>query len=208
MKQLLAFGVVLGLFVGSSLTAVKYHDAIASVVADGNILAMIIFLGVEIAGVIVAPFNTVIFTPFAVAAWGPAITAILSLTGWTIGSLLAFLLARRYGQPLVEKLPGLRKIEEMAQVLPENNLFWSVVLLRILVPADLVSYALGLFTPMKPDLFALASLLGHIPSALAYSYGATIHPALQVILGLITFALIGWGYRHYSQLSDKRQNTA
>lgn len=203
MKKFLGFVLLLGSFIASSILAYRYHDAVAGLVDQGSTAAILIFLLIEIMGVLVAPINTVIFTPFAVAAWGPLGAAALSLVGWTIGSLLAYELARHYGQLLLTRFASLRKIEESAHLLPESNLFWSVVLLRVLVPADLVSYALGLFTPMRRGPYALATLLGYIPSALVYSYGSTISPVYQVVLALLLFALLSAGYRHYLRLAEE-----
>lgn len=197
MKKVLGLLLLIGFFVASSLLASHYQNVLIGLVDEGTAPAMLLFLLIEILGVIVAPFNTVIFVPFGVAVWGPLMTAFLSLVGWTIGSLIAYQLARRYGRPLVRRFVSLRQVEDAARLLPQSNLFLSIIALRIVVPADLVSYALGLFTPMPWWSYAVATFLGYIPSAIAYAYGATIAPIYQVLLALLLTGFLALGFRHY-----------
>ena len=57
----------------------------------------------------------------------------MTTAGWTTGSLVAFLIARRWGYPLVRKLTSIERVKRMKRYIPED-LFWSVVFLRLMMP--------------------------------------------------------------------------
>jgi uncharacterized membrane protein YdjX (TVP38/TMEM64 family) len=176
---------ILALFIGTSYLASSYRDELHSLVRSYPLFGPVSYVLIEIAGVIAAPVSTLALIPLGVALWGSFWTGVLSLVGWTLGSLLAFELARTYGQPLLTRFLNLKDLKAMERYLPQGNLFWGVVGLRLLIPVDLVSYALGLFTPIDRWRYSLATVLGYLPSAFAYSYAATASLGYQVVLGAL-----------------------
>jgi uncharacterized membrane protein YdjX (TVP38/TMEM64 family) len=136
----------------------------------------------------VAPVSFLPLIPLVVTLWGSFVAAVLSIVGWTIGAIIAFFLARRFGRPLISKIVNLDRIDEIGSAIPEKQLFLTVVFFRIIFPVDILSYALGLFTKMKPKPYVLASLIGISPFAFILSYGVTLPISYQITIAAIVLA--------------------
>ncbi|MFB6181583.1 MAG: VTT domain-containing protein [Candidatus Magasanikbacteria bacterium] len=67
---------------------------------------------------------------------GLVLGGLLSIIGWTIGGIIAFVLAKKYGYPLVSKLASIKKIQKIEKSLPEKSRFWVVVFLRVAIPKN------------------------------------------------------------------------
>lgn len=93
------------------------------------------------ASVVLMPFSSLPLLPLASSVFGVALTALLSALGWWLGCLVAFQLARR-GRHLLE-----------AKV-PADVGFGAIVLLRMVLPVDLVSFALGLLKQLPFSRYA------------------------------------------------------
>lgn len=143
---------------------------------------MVYYVIVTTLAVVVAPVSTLPLIPIASVAWGWFIAGVLSILGWVLGSQIAFFLARRYGKPLVQKIVSLEKLERFEKRFPEKNVFWTVVLLRMVVPVDVLSYAVGLFSEMKSVTYFLATMLGVIPFAFIFAYTGTLSIGTQLIV--------------------------
>ncbi len=138
----------------------------------------------------VAPVSALPLLPIASNVFGWVVAGWLSVVGWLIGSAIAFILSRRYGRPLVEKVVSLDKIGKIEKMIPEENLFWSIVFLRMSVPVDILSYVLGLFSHVKFRTYMLASLIGIIPFAFVFSYLGTLGIYYQLLALLIALIII------------------
>ncbi|HET9641417.1 MAG TPA: VTT domain-containing protein, partial [Candidatus Paceibacterota bacterium] len=117
--------------------------------------------------------------------------------GWTIGASVAFSIARRYGLPLVIRLVGERRAVDFRDRVPRTNLFASVILLRMLVPVDLLSYALGLFTDMSWRSYVVATALGVAPFGFYFAYAGTLplwYQFLAVAIALVFATVIALRY--------------
>ncbi len=159
-----------------------------------GILGMTVYVFVEIVSIVIAPVTTLPILFIASNLWGWFVAGILNFIGWTIGSILAFLVARKYGVTIIKKFIPIKKVYEIQNKIPRKHFFWSVVLLRIIVPADILSYALGLFTKMSTRNYVLSTIIGIIPAAFIYSYLGAIPTEFLVIVLLIVGILIvaGW----------------
>ena len=139
---------ILAFFVLASYFSQAYTDTLTHQLGKQGVFGMAIYvLGAMIATVI-APMSFLPILPIAVTIWGSFMAAVLSIIAWTLGAAIAFIIARRYGRPLVENMVGKRKMNYMEGFLPKRYLFLAVVFLRIALPVDLLSYALGLFGVM------------------------------------------------------------
>ncbi|MFQ5531808.1 MAG: TVP38/TMEM64 family protein, partial [Candidatus Nanoarchaeia archaeon] len=135
-----------------------------------SVYGMFVYFIITIIAIVIAPVSMLPLITIATNLWGIIPTVILNVTGWTIGSLIAFLLARKYGVPIVKRLISLDKIYAIEKKIPQENLFWSVVFFRMVIPADILSYALGLFSKMKTSHYTLATLIGVTPFAFVFAY--------------------------------------
>lgn len=179
------------LFVLASIWSSNYADFLKELISKQGIKGVFFYTLITALAVLVAPVSTLPLLPLAVVSWGPFLAAILSILGWTIGAILAFGVARMYGEPLVARFANLARVQKFAARIPEDNLFWIVVLSRIALPVDVLSYALGLFTKINWSVYFWATLLGLIPFAFVYAYFVIIPWYLQVS-GMILLMLIFW----------------
>ena len=161
---------------------------------ENKLLSVFIYIFFLVLEVIVLPLNSYPLVPLASSLFGWMAAAIYSLIGWTIGSFIAFFIAQKYGKPILTKIVSLKDIEKFEKRVPQENIFLSVILLRIFFPTDIVSYALGLFTKMKKTSYILATLIGYAPMAFVIAYLGVISIRYQII-GFIVgglILLVGW----------------
>ena len=192
---MVSIAVLLGLlFIVSSYLSFRYAEDIRGVVFLRGAAGMASYVALMIFSVVVAPFETLPLLPVAVRLWGPLLTAFLSIAGWSLGALLAFALARRWGAALVCRFVRKCDIEEWGKVLPRKNLFGLIVLFRLLLPVDIISYAAGIFTRMEWTLYLAATVLGVAPFAFLFSYGAQLPVYVQAAAGFIIVVVLASSY--------------
>jgi uncharacterized membrane protein YdjX (TVP38/TMEM64 family) len=178
------------LFVLASVFADRYQGEMQALVKGGAAFGMAAYVFLTAVAVVVAPVSTLPLLPLASGMWGWVIAGILSIVGWTIGGQIAFILARRFGKPFLRKIISLERLEKYEKRVPEENMFWTVVFLRMAVPVDVLSYALGLFSRMKSVSYFFATAIGVTPFALVFAYAGTLPFLYQMeALGLALFIM-------------------
>ena len=150
-----------------------------------------VYIVLNVLDAVIAPGATLPLIPIAARAWGRVPAALVTTVGWTAGSLVAFDIARRWGAPIVKKLTSMERVKRLRPDVPEHP-FWSVVLLRLVVPMDVISYVLGLFTEMTWPSYGLATALGLTPSAFILTYIGKTPRAYDIIMFGIGGAVLGW----------------
>ena len=124
---------------------------------------------------------------------------VVSFTGATIGSVLAFYASRWFSRREVERrIASSPKLRALDEALAENGT-WTVFLLRLspLLPFNLLNYVLGA-TRVRISQFLVGGL-GKIPGAMLYvGVGRTIGDLTDVSLGRrsrtpLEWALLGLG---------------
>ncbi|MEO7402544.1 MAG: VTT domain-containing protein, partial [Burkholderiales bacterium] len=96
-------------------------------------------------------------------------TALLSAAGWWAGCLIAFQIAR-LGRPYLERYTSMKAVDRLEARVPDDVGFGGIVVLRIILPVDVVSFALGLLKRLRFSTYAAASLVGILPFAFVWSY--------------------------------------
>lgn len=159
-----------------------------------DFVGMLIYFLLEVLSIVIVPVTTLPLVVIASNLWGGFLTGVLNVVGWTIGGWIAFVIARKYGVKIVKKFISIKKINEIENKIPKEHLFWSVILLRVVIPMDILSYALGIFTRMNVGSYLLATFIGIIPFAFIWAYFGGINFYYQLILFLIVgiLILIGW----------------
>ncbi len=150
-----------------------------------GLLGEIIYVLLNIVATVFAPITVLPLIVLAVGLWGVWIASILTILGWTLGGIIAFGLARKFGVPIILKFISLDDIYRLEERIMIGNTFWSVVFLRMVVPVDVLSYALGLFSKIGFWTYALATLIGVIPFAFLFAYLGEVSYIYQISLGLI-----------------------
>lgn len=195
-KTEIAAAILIGLFfVLSAYLSDLYRDALHEIIGMYGMYGMLMYVGVTIVAIIIAPVSATPLIPIATTLWGPVVAGVLSLIGWVVGAVIAFWLARTYGYECVGKFVRLRKMQLYAAHISHNNLFWTVVLLRLVLPVDVLSYALGLFSTMPLGMYTLATVIGVAPFAFIFSYVSEMPLWVQGIVLMVVGMLLYAGYQ-------------
>ncbi|PIP61029.1 hypothetical protein COW99_06255 [Candidatus Roizmanbacteria bacterium CG22_combo_CG10-13_8_21_14_all_38_20] len=176
-------------FVVATFFAQKYAIEIKNSIG-GGISGILLYIAINIFAVILAPISTLPLIPIASGMWGWFWAGIFSIIGWVVGAQIAFYISRRFGKPLVKKFVSLDKIGKIEDKIPEKNIFWTVVLLRMIIPVDLLSYGLGLFSKIKSIPFLFSTIFGVMPFAFIFAYVGTLSIKIQIIIGIEIMAAI------------------
>jgi uncharacterized membrane protein YdjX (TVP38/TMEM64 family) len=184
-KEVIAVSVFIVIFVVVSVFSFEFGDSIRELIRSGGILSVIIYTLFLIVGEVVAPVSSLPVLPIAVSAWGSFWAALITLSGWLIGAMIAFSLARKFGQPLVSRIINLERIKSLSHFVPQSNFFWIIVFLRIIFPVDIFSYTLGLFTNISWRTYFFATLLGVTPFSFIFAYGVRLNTEYQLIIGSV-----------------------
>ncbi len=192
------------IFIIISQLSEKYGEELKYLVGMGGIWGAPFYVLLVIFAIVIPPIGVGFLLPVAANVWGPFHAALLSILGWTLGAQISFWLARRFGKTLVKKVVSLEKIEALEKYAHSKHIFWSVVLWRMALPVDFLSYALGLFSRMGHGEYFLATLIGVIPFGILFSYAAVISFKYQIIITL--FSSIAFALGAYSMTRGKDFN--
>jgi uncharacterized membrane protein YdjX (TVP38/TMEM64 family) len=158
-----------------------HSEAITRFINQNPFRGVLLYVILNLLDAVIAPGATLPLIPVAARAWGRVPAALITTAGWTLGSLVAFLIARRCGYPVVKKLTSRERIRQMGKYIPDD-LFWSIVLLRLVMPMDVMSYVLGLLTDISWSRYMLATAMGLTPSAFVLAYLGKLPHAYEIIM--------------------------
>lgn len=157
--------------------------------------APLVFIGMQILQVLVAPIPGDL-TGFAGGyVFGILPGLIYSTVGLSLGSLFAFLIARRLGMPFVRRHVRQESMEKFEYLIERHGAFFSFILFLIPgLPKDFFCYLLGL-SPMHVGTFLLISCVGRIPGTLLLtmegnSVRAHHYWVFFVVLGLVLLLIV------------------
>ena len=187
-KAFLGILIILILFILSSYFVRENIEFVQNLIGN-NFLGILIYISISIVAIVIAPISMMPLVPIAANLWGWFYSGIIHIIGWFIGSLIVFWISRKYGVPLIKKFVSLEKINKLESKIPKENLFLDIVLLRMIIPVDILSYALGLFSKVKFKTYFLATIIGLIPFAFAFSFLGTV-PFYYQLIGFFVIGLI------------------
>lgn len=184
---------VIGAVLISAVLLVRTHSStITTFIEQNPFQGICLFLTLNILDAVLAPGATLPLIPVAAHAWGRVPAALVTTAGWTAGSLVAFLIARRWGSPLVKKLTSMDRLRQMKRYIPED-VFWTIAILRLVMPMDLLSYLLGLFTDISWGKYAAATAIGVTPPAFLLAYLGKLPHAYDIIaFGILGAVIVGY----------------
>lgn len=133
-------------------------------------LGALVFVATSALAVLAPMLTNLPLVPLAVLAWGPLPTAAMLLGGWLIGAAAAFAIGRHARGPLLRAMPSVMRHAQVERLIHPRHRLLSLVLLRMTFPVDVLSYALGLFSPRTGAWHNLVSTaLGAAPFALLFA---------------------------------------
>ena len=186
-KSFLAAIFVIALFILVSYYTRQNIEFLKELIGN-DFRGILIYLLITVFAIVVAPVSMMPLIPIASNLYGVFYAAIINIIGWTIGSFIVFFICRKYGVKLIKKFVSLENIYQWENKIPKKKVFFTLILLRMTVPVDILSYALSLLTKINFKTYAITTIVGIIPFAFVFSYLGTI-PAIYQIIG---FILIGF----------------
>ncbi len=151
----------------------QIFDYAKGFLADHSFWSVIVYILFLVVAIIFPPLSAMPLILLAGPIFGPFHALVYNLIGWNLGAIITFALSRVFGKELIAKFISLDEIAKIEKRMGSTAEFWYIVLLRMMVPVDLLSYFLGIFTTVPFKRYALASFLGMIPFAVLYAYGSS-----------------------------------
>lgn len=150
----------------------RSQEALGAFLEGFGVWAPLIFVVFQAVQVVIPILPGGIGCVAGILVFGPLAGFIYNYVGICLGSLAAFLLARKYGQPIIESMfsPKLRaKYNHWTEGRRFNNLF-AVAIFMPVAPDDFLCYLAGT-TKMTFRRFTTIILLGKPLAIAAYSFG-------------------------------------
>lgn len=204
-KEILGVILIAILFVLASYYTKEYKDALVDLMG-GGFFGMFLYVIATILAIVFVPISTFPLLAVGAVLWGSVTIALLSIVGWVIGSIIAYILAQKYGRPFVKKFISEERSEMINKVITGRSPFWMVVFLRLILPVDLLSYALGLFAVIPLKTYISATIVGLTPFAFFFAYTANMPTIYQIVAMLFTGVVVWLGYLKIKKLT-KEQNS-
>jgi len=179
-REYASLAVIAAVLVGSVFAVRSFAGPIRTFVDEHTFWGLGLYISLNIVDAVAAPGATLPLIPVATRVWGRLPAALATTAGWTAGSLIAFLIARRWGYPVVRKITSIERVRSMRRFIPKD-LFWSIVLVRLVLPMDVISYVLGLFTDISWPRYVGATALGLTPSAVFLAYLGRLPNGYKII---------------------------
>ncbi|MDV7771134.1 VTT domain-containing protein [Enterococcus hirae] len=185
-RKLINFISIIGLVVSIGLTiyfinlgVFKDLNSLRGLVGDSIILGPIIFILIQILQVVIPIIPGGISTAAGVLIFGPYAGFIYNYVGICIGSIIIFLLGRRYGKPFILSMVSDKTYNKYVGWLDNQNRFEKL-------------FALAIFLPVAPDdaLCLMAGLTNF--SVIKYTWIILLAKPLSIFL--YSMALIYGGH--------------
>jgi uncharacterized membrane protein YdjX (TVP38/TMEM64 family) len=157
--------------------------------------AALIFMGLQALQVVAAPVPGEVSGFVGGVVFGTALGILYSTIGLTLGSWIAFLLARLAGRPLVEMFVKPATINRYDYVMKHKGMFLAFLMFLIPgFPKDILCYLLGLGHMGQRD-FLLVSTSGRLLGTTLLTLGGTFfrhrrYGALFTLAGVCLFVIL------------------
>ena len=188
-KYLLHILLIVMVFLAVSYIVQSNVDFFKGFLGKGFLGVLIYIIFVQLA-IVFAPLSSMPLVPLASNIWGPFNTSLINIFSWTLGSTIVFFISRKWGVSIIGKLIPLKELHKIENKIPKENEFWSIVFLRMIVPVDVLSYALGLLSNIKFRSYILATFIGVIPFAFIFSYLGIVPFIYQLLAFIIAMIFI------------------
>ena len=151
-----------------------------------GIFAPLFFVFIQAVQVIIPILPGAVGCVYGVMFWGSLKGFIFNYIGICIGSIGAFLIARRFGQRLVIQMTGEKFYDKYSKYLEMENRFEKIFALLIFLPVapdDFLCYLAGI-SKMDLKKFVTIILLGKPAAIFLYSMG--LNTVLQKAFSMLT----------------------
>jgi len=175
------------------------HAALLEVLASSKAVIIayplpgaLLFVLLAAVSAMLAFVSIAILVPVAVYAWGEPLSMLMLWLGWILGGIIAYVIARFLGRPVVLWLLADHALQRLEQRIHPDTPLGLIVLLQLGLPSEIPGYLLGLVRyPFGRFLAALA--IGELPYTVATVWlGAgfvTARSGVVLAVGLAVAAL-------------------
>lgn len=172
------------------LVTQKFAESIQAALSAHAFLSISVFFVTTVLAVVFPVLTNLALIPAFVLVWGPWITALLLLAGWVAGAAISFWLARKVREKIIRRFPSIQRHAHIDRLIHPEHRISSLILLRMTFPVDLLSYALGLFSP-KTTLQenVISTVVGAAPFAFVFALLPTLSGATQLVISAASLSL-------------------
>lgn len=143
---------------------------LTNIIETNEKLSALAFISMLFLATVFAPLAVMPAVPVIAPIFGPFLTGLYSVIGWSLGAIVAFFISRKLGRPVVAHFTDIEKLDRLAARIPEHAHLYLMVLLRMSIPADVLSYALGLIKGIKFVPYTIATVIGVSFFSFAFAY--------------------------------------
>jgi len=163
--------------------------------------APLVFILAQVAQVIVAPIPGQVTAIVGGYLFGPVAGTAYSMVGVTVGSAIAFLIAQRYGRPVVERMIEgdlLDRFDGFVETLGVPGLFLFVVIPGL--PDDVICFLAGL-AHFRLLVFVGVMFVGRLPAYVVTNFAGdglatgNVVEAVVLVAALVVFSLYAYRKR-------------
>lgn len=104
--------------------------AIEPIIVEHPVVGTVLFVLAAAASAMLAFFSSALVVPVGVQAWGQATTLLLLWTGWFLGGIAGYTVARWLGRPVVRAMIGAERIEHYQALVTRHAPFPVILLLQ------------------------------------------------------------------------------
>ncbi len=139
-----------------------------------GIFAPVLFVGICVLGLILAPVSSSTFFVAGGALFGKESAFALSLLATLIGCSANFWISRKLGRRVVSRFIGTNHLDELDKFIQQLKSHHSIFYITLIMPLsqDVVSYAVGL-TRIKYSHFLIALMVAGVVTVGTYVYVGT-----------------------------------
>jgi len=160
-------------------------------VASFGIWAPLVFIGLEITQVVLAPMPGGVIDLASGYLFGPGWGTFYSMTGLMGGTIIALYLARRFGRPVVERLVPSHTLDRLDRYARHRGiLFFLLLFLMPFTPNDVICFLAGL-TPLPLARLVFIAAIGRLPGVLVVNLTGNLMWARAAVLTPRQLLLIG-----------------
>lgn len=132
-------------------------------------LSILLFISLSALSTMMIFFSTVWLVPMAIALWNAPATALFLLIGWLIGAIFSYFIGRYGGYPIVRKIILPKRLSYYENLMASKLNFWTVFLLRLVLPSEIPGYVLGIIRYPFIKYFSI-TFLAELPYAIYAVY--------------------------------------
>lgn len=190
------------------------QEAITAFAIQHPILAPFIVILLRILAMVIPPIPGGIFSYALIPTFGWLLSYIYAFIGVTIGAVIAFVIARKFREPLIAKFVPLQQLHKWENQLSSRTEFMAFLIIRLTTGPimDFISYVAGL-TRISFKKFLLVTMIAELPSMVGYYLGEEVYQQFAAqdnqyvgVVLLIVIAFAFYFFKDHEFFSKKKRD--